>query len=192
VSALLYVGFKTSTDAPPVIEGTEPTDFVAVGTIVAPAPTSGQTTMTLSYEKDGEPASALLLFDAVSMCVGQSGGVPCQAMSVTFDIPFGGRRVIVEGNEVKDGILVRKLYRLQEGEPELLPGPGSVFVSWSQAVSLIENCKAEMVMQTHKLDVYITLSRDKQVRTVEPTIDEVFKVTERTQLTCGAIPIATE
>jgi len=88
---------------------------------------------------------------------------------------------------------VRKIRTLREDEQNpVIAGYGSVFISWPQARIIIENCQATQVMQTHALDVYITLDDERRVRTVEPNIDEVFNVLNSVQDSCPQIPIATE
>lgn len=49
-----------------------------------------------------------------------------------------------------------------------------------------------MAVQTHELEVYLTLRDGSRVVAREPMIDEVFRVLDGTRPTCGTIPIATE
>lgn len=65
-------------------------------------------------------------------------------------------------------------------------------VSWEEAVRLIENCEAEMIFQTHARDVEISLKDGRRVHTVEPSIDEVFRLYNDLRDECGEIPMATE
>lgn len=65
-------------------------------------------------------------------------------------------------------------------------------VSWEQAVSYIENCEAEMIFQSHALDVFVHLKDGSRVHAKEPAIDDVFRVVDRTRDECGTIPMATE
>jgi len=65
-------------------------------------------------------------------------------------------------------------------------------ISWEQAVAYIEECEADMVFQTHALDVYVTLKNGSRTHTKEPAIDDVFRVLDRTREACGTIPVATE
>lgn len=73
---------------------------------------------------------------------------------------------------------------LSQREPVELP--------WEQAVSQLESCNVAMAVQTHELEVYLTLRDGSRVVAREPMIDEVFRVLDGTRPTCGAIPIATE
>ena len=169
------------------------TDFFEVGTATTDNPETGLGTPLLVYEKPGMPALTRdLVFDVLSFCASPSGAVPCVAMSATFDVSFGGKRVSVEGIETSEGVLVRKIRALREGEEMLGSETGNSFISWGHARSLIENCEAKMVFQTHALDVYLTLEDDRRVKTVEPGIDEVFRVLEGVQGKCPQIPVATE
>jgi len=133
-----------------------------------------------------------LYIDELSICSSATGAIPCVAMSISFDVAFGGKKAVVEGIQREDGILLRKLYILSENETAGLPELGSIFISWPQAVSLIEGCSVEMIMQTHTLDVYLTLENDVKVRTIQPVIDEVFGIYNGSISKCGNIPVATE
>jgi hypothetical protein len=169
---------------------TEPTDFAQIGTIVFNDQMGpGQMTPILTWDNTSAP----LVMDAMSFCAFENGAVPCMAMSVTFDKPMAGRQALVEGNRLADGsVLVRKLRIGREGETMLTIAPGDRFISWPNAMNLIRSCEVELVMQTHALDIHLTLKSGERLRTVEPTIDEVFRVTQEATATCGNIGIATE
>lgn len=170
----------------------EPTNFSKIGTIVFNNPGLKPNTPYLVYEEPGSPAlSALLLFDPISVCSFENGATPCIAMSVTLDLPLGGKRTVVEGTKNENTVLVRKIQVLNN-EDYRATTPGDVFISWPQAISLIERCKVKAVFQNHSLDIYLTLEDDRRVRSVESKLDEVFRVMEKTPEKCGNIPVATE
>lgn len=137
-------------------------------------------------------ATSTLVFDELSFCSASNGSVPCMAMSVTFDVPFGNKQAIVEGIQQGSEILVRKLNVVPPGQIPIVPQVGSTFISWPQAINFIESCGVKMVMQSHALDVYLTFHDNTQLRTVEPTIDAIFPVVEKAKSSCGDIIIATE
>ncbi len=167
----------------------EPTDFVEIGTLIFPPVEAGQSTGTFVYEDDsGKTVTSTLVIDEGSVC--QS--IPCMMMSVTFDMPFNGAQALVEGNMDEEGIRVKKIRTLHEGETVREYEPGDVFISWMQAIRLFESCDVRMTTQTHALDVYLVLSDGREVRAVEPVIDEVFSVIDRTRDKCGTFPVATE
>lgn len=169
----------------------EPTTFAAGGVGTSSAP--GLLYLVYDAPERSGSQTVALTFDALSVCVTEAGAVPCLNMSAAPSIQFAQRRVAVEGmTQGTSTVLVRKLSALREGEPERMAAPGSVFISWEDAVRLIEACEPEMIMQTHALDVYLDLGGGETVRAVEPSIDEVFRVIERTRQTCGTIPVATE
>lgn len=178
---------------PKVVESdirSEPTDFSEIGTLrFDDTAGPGQFTPTFEYDDGRKP----LVFDALSFCALGQGSVPCMAMSVTLDIPMKDKQALVEGNELSDGtILVRKLRIADEGAPLLAIDTGHRFISWQHAETLIRTCKVEMVMQTHALDIHLTLKNGERLRSVEPTIDEVFRVTQEASQSCGSIGVATE
>lgn len=201
VIALIAAGWwyfqpEAAQPAPPVNAEdsvSAPTDIVKSGTITVNSPGNAQGDMYLVYEEPGAPAlSKRLILDPLSICAAPNGATPCIAMSVTFDVPFGGKRAIVEGIMQGDDILVRKLRILADGEEPFLATPGDLFISWPAAVTLIEACQVKMAMQTHALDVYLTLKNDVKVRAVEPSIDTMFGVVNGASTRCGQIPVATE
>lgn len=172
----------------------EPTDFVRTGTVVFNAPGNKPGVPYLLYEEPGKPAlKKELILDALSVCAAPNGAAACMAMSVTLDVPFHGKRATVEGEIRGDSaVLVRKLQVIADAQQPRSPGPGSIFISWPQAIFLIRECRVSMLMQTHSLDVYLTLPDGRVLRAVEPVIDEVFRIHADTQGKCPGIPIATE
>ena len=75
------------------------------------------------------------------------------------------------------------------------PGPSdgvSNFLDWSQAEALILKGDVSEVYQTHTLNVTLVLIDGKIFLTVEPEIDEVFKVVERCGDLCKSVIQTTE
>jgi hypothetical protein len=177
----------------PVVPAGEPTDFVAYGTIEFEGENMHGGTPRLIIETESATTSLALLLDTESICAAPNGALPCMAMSVTLDVPFDGKTAIVEGILQDDGrVLVRRMRALTEGEEPMLPEAGAVFTPWVHALAQLESCNVEMAMQTHALDVYLTLKDGTRIHTIEPVIDEIFAVLDRTRATCGTIPVATE
>jgi len=65
-------------------------------------------------------------------------------------------------------------------------------VNWGQALAMIMNGEVTQVMQTHDLEVYLTLKDGRTLRSIEPQIDEVMKVIQSCGDPCKNIMIATE
>lgn len=190
--ALLRGAVLHNGEKPFEITGT-PTNFAEYGTVVFNNPGLKANTPYFVYEEPGSPAlTKELIIDAESACVANNGSVPCLAMSVTFDMPFGGRRVLVEGIEEGDGIRVKKLQRIEDGEWEFDPETGKVYIPWPIARREIENCNITQIVQTHSLEVYLTAQDGSEIVTVEPVIDEVFSVWQSAREKCGDITVATE
>jgi hypothetical protein len=168
---------------------------VKAGVITANNPGLGQDTLYLIYEEPGKPAlKKEIVMDTLSICGGNNGALPCMAMSVSFDVAFAGKRAVVEAiKDGEDAVILRKMTVVEEGQEPRLNEPGSIFVPWPYAASLIRSCNVSNVMQTHALDVYITIKDTNQrVRAVEPMIDEVFRVFDEVRQICPQIPLATE
>lgn len=194
-AVLFTLGIFDTAEAPVVtVEEQKPTDFVRVGNLSFDAPGNRQDTPYLVYEEPGAPAlTRELVLDEHSYCAASSGGLPCMAMSVQFSVAFGGKRALIDGYLLEDGrVLVRKLYVPDEGAPILAYDPGRVYISWTEATRLIKECAVDMLLQTHALDVHVTLKDGTRVVAVEPVIDEVFRVHEGASARCGHVPLATE
>lgn len=65
-------------------------------------------------------------------------------------------------------------------------------VNWVQAVSMILNGEVTQVMQTHDLEVYLTLKDGRTLHSIEPQIDDVMKVIQSCGDPCKNILVATE
>jgi hypothetical protein len=169
-----------------------PTNFAREGMVTFIKRGAVADMATLVYKENAVVATTTLVFDELSFCGGAGGSQQCFAYSITLDVPFGGKRAIVEGIRTGDEVLVRKLHVVSAGTQALVPEAGSVFISWEQARNFINSCGVEMVMQSHNLDVFLKIKGGDRLRTVEPVIDEVFKVVQLARETCGDIPVATE
>lgn len=173
----------------PIVESA-PTDFSETGTFTFSTSPEDPAAPTLVYK---ETQAKKLVFDELSFCATANGSTPCMAMSVTLDKPFGGKQVSIEGNlQGESEVLVRKLQLIEGREFAFLTTSGNIFISWPQAQEYIKNCQVDMAMQAHSLNVDLTLKDGKRVRTVEPMIDDVFKVVNGATEKCGNIGIATE
>lgn len=169
----------------------EPTNFVQKGTMVFNNPGLASGMPYLIYEEPGKPAiTKELVLDELSFCVAQNGSEPCLALNVTLDMPFNGKKVVVEGILKDNKVLVRKMARIAEGLPFLASEAGRVFISWEAARKIIEKCLVKMIMQTHSLDITLTLRDGRRVVTISPKIDDVFLIAQKAN--CKDVVIATE
>ena len=188
-----YIYEAKQADLEPVVIDSEPTNFAEIGNITIDNSGASVGVPVFVYEKPGRVALTRdLVFDILSVCMQRGSALPCLVMSQTFGDAFGGERVSVEGIETPEGVVVRKVRIISEDIPPVSVQTGSTFIGWPQAISIIEHCQAASVMQTHALDVYLTLHDGTEVRAVEPNIDEVFRVLETVKGSCPVISVATE
>lgn len=115
------VGFAwtTARQGPVVQEPTfgETVNFTKTGVATFNNPGQPMSEAVLVYEEPGSPAlTRILVFGAESMCASGGGELPCMAMSVTLDMPFGGKRVYVEGVDNGTQVLVRRIQTVPEGQ----------------------------------------------------------------------------
>lgn len=180
----------------PVTAGYEyppPTDINKIGYLTFDSPGNQQDIPYLVYEEPGKPAlKARLLIDEHTFCVVERRGSPCMAMSVLYSTVFSGKRAMVEGNMQGEDILARKIRVYGEGEMQLSMDPGHVFIRWQEAVRLTRACAVTMVTQTHGGDVYLKLKDGKELVSITPVPDEIFKLVQEVQPTCGQIAVAME
>lgn len=170
-----------------------PTNFAKIGVMTINNPGQKQDTPYLIYEEPGKPAlKKELAFDVESTCAGPNGSLPCLAMNATLEASYGGKRVTVEGLEMENVVLVRLIRSFAESDTINAPKTGSLILSWPSAVRLIETCAILSAGQTHSLDITLKLKDGRSVRTVEPNIDELFTIVNRTEASCGRVPVATE
>jgi hypothetical protein len=72
-----------------------------------------------------------------------------------------------------------------------LPG-APIRISWDEARRFILSGQVEFILQTHSLEVQLTLHNRLRFVTTEPSIDEVFSVVEQCGDPCADIGLATE
>ena len=65
-------------------------------------------------------------------------------------------------------------------------------VSWARVVSLVRDCKAKRVDQTHSRLITVTLRDEGKAFAYEPRIDAIIPVVNRANARCGPITFATE
>jgi hypothetical protein len=70
-------------------------------------------------------------------------------------------------------------------------GDSSV-ITWDKAVELINSGDVKQVSQTHSLDVTLDMINGEVYKTIEPSIDEVFKVIDACGDPCKDMILATE
>jgi len=171
-----------------ILEGLEPTDFLKIGNLVQNNPGLEPGIPYLIYEEPGQPAlSVKLEFDALSAYVSQGRALILSGLSASQQ----GQRVALEGIQKEGGVLIRKIRELRE-EAAVAGQSGSVFISWAEAIRLMDQCRVKSLMQTHALDVYLNLKTGEKLRAVEPMIDDVFAIYEQMKDRCGKIPLGTE
>lgn len=199
VVVLVLVLFLINFENDPI--GLEPeeivyvTDFAKIGTFVVDGPNEEVADLPrLVYEEPGAPAlTKKLVFGNLSFCQMENSASLCQVMKETLYEFFDGKRVLVEGmSQGSPGVLVFKMGVIREGESAFVPMTGFVFISWPKAQELIRGCEVNSIFQSHDLDVKLVLKNQKEYRTVEPIIDEVFKVLDEVSGKCGAVVVATE
>lgn len=72
------------------------------------------------------------------------------------------------------------------------PYPTPFYVPWAEAEAIILSGEVVYAIQSHSLEVVLTLRDGRIIVSVEPTIDEVFRVVDRCGDPCAGISLATE
>lgn len=65
-------------------------------------------------------------------------------------------------------------------------------ISWKEVENLITSCEIESAWQTHSKEVSVTLKDGTNFRSIEPEIDDLFKVVEASKSKCGEVLVGTE
>jgi hypothetical protein len=68
--------------------------------------------------------------------------------------------------------------------------PGEV--DWATAIEILHTGQVTEVMQSHNLEVTLTLEDGSQIKTIEPAIDDVFREVELCGRVCREIVLITE
>ena len=65
-------------------------------------------------------------------------------------------------------------------------------VNWDTAIEILNAGQVTEVVQSHNLDVTLTLDDGSQIKTVEPSLDEIFREIELCGHVCREILLITE
>ncbi|MES2953160.1 MAG: hypothetical protein V4674_01210 [Patescibacteria group bacterium] len=181
-AAVVVVGLFAFTGvfAPPapIALELEPTNFVEVGTLKTVS-TGSQDALVFVYGEEGAPKTEISLeIDADTICVQQSGALPCVAMSSLYSAVFEGKTAVVEGVEKELRLKVKTVRIAGEGETEniFLPPKGLAYVSWPKAREIIQSCTVVSVNQTEDLAVHIGLKDGRGIISFEPVAGELVEL----------------
>lgn len=72
------------------------------------------------------------------------------------------------------------------------PTPWPETVDWETAVEILNSGHVTGVAQLHNLTVYLEMDDGSQIKTVEPSIDEIFTEVSKCGQPCKGIVLATE
>ena len=78
------------------------------------------------------------------------------------------------------------------GGSRVEPTPDPSEVDWETAVEILNTGEVEMVAQLHSLEVILTLKDGTEIRTVEPTIDDIYQEFQKCCQPCIQIVHGTE
>jgi|SRR3989344_7594907 len=98
-------------------------------------------------------------------------------------------KIIILFGIIAVAILVVLLFATNPQEPTYTDGQE---IPWAEAMSLIEECRVEGIMQTHALQVSLTLKTGLRLGSLEPKIDDVIEAVRKAEPQCGNISMATE
>lgn len=65
-------------------------------------------------------------------------------------------------------------------------------INWEDASKLMENCQIKSVFQKHDLTVTLRTYDNQIFQTIEPQIDDIFKLAKKYQSPCDIIQMITE
>ena len=114
------------------------------------------------------------------------------ATALEFELPNAGGGVLAE---------LPQDIELRSCSPQVtLWGYGPLFagerstseIMWEEAVALLQACTVTGVMQSHSLDIWITLDDGTERHTLEPAIDDIFAAIDELEPGCRLTSLATE
>jgi uncharacterized protein YpmB len=65
-------------------------------------------------------------------------------------------------------------------------------VDWKTTIEILNTGQVTEVVQSHNLDVTLTLEDDSQIKTIEPLLDDIFRQIELCGSVCREILLITE
>ena len=65
-------------------------------------------------------------------------------------------------------------------------------VDWATAIEILNSGQVAQLIQSHNLDVFLTLKDGTEIKTIEPSIDEIFKEVQLCGKVCANILLVTE
>ena len=65
-------------------------------------------------------------------------------------------------------------------------------VNWDTAIEILNAGQVTEVVQSHNLEVALTLEDDRQIKTIEPSLDDIFREIELCGSVCREILLITE
>jgi len=83
--------------------------------------------------------------------------------------------ILIAGIVVILGVIGFLVLSRQTPTPISVPKPGEIVVGWKEAISILNSGQVVGVMQTHSLNVRLTLKDGKVIQTKEPEIDAIQK-----------------
>lgn len=82
------------------------------------------------------------------------------------------------------GYLVYRDSQRRTTPPPPISIPKSGQIAWNEVEKLFEDCQVTEIMQTHSLEVTLKLKNGSTKTTIEPKIDEVFRLHSEVAADC--------
>lgn len=136
----------------------------------------------LVYNQNTDSKS--LYFDDMSYCTIDNNSSPCVGLLDTLPDREQPMRVLVDGYD-GDSILVRRLEVVTEERFVDIPDAGNMYISWPQAVSLIQSCQVALIRGSSNEPSLVTLSSNGHtVTTIQPTYSDSRELYESSKNSC--------
>jgi hypothetical protein len=98
--------------------------------------------------------------------------------------------LVISGLLVVMGFIIsRNLIPASEQNP---PTKLPTEVDWSRAIEILNSGQVAQVVQSHNLEVILTLKDGSQLKTIEPIIDDIIKAAELCGEVCAEVLLITE
>lgn len=137
-----FTSLQSTIPIPTESERSRPTDFSEIGRLQFPVAANPIITEAALEYVDANNATTTIpvAFDQQTICVMNNWGLPCAAMSMTYDVAFAGKRVGVEGIREGAHIRMQKLRVYGSDEQAVKSQTGTTYVDWSEAVAALNTC----------------------------------------------------
>ena len=114
----------------------------------------------------------------------------------SYEVPRDGADYTKDIKKIFPEDIQQKIFYYQENVENLITKVENYafknISNWNLIKQALSNCEVKTAMQTHALEVTVTLKNGENIMAREPNIDDIFDVINQHKDKCGEIIMMTE